>query len=285
MNEEEVSAGISLAILSFVTGVTFNGTIRFSSYLSVISLLIFSANILLQVQKVCPFNKSRRLKEALVTFVLGMLTVNSFSYMADYLPLRLQIYIASLGLYHYMEYLYVCYFHYVQLTFDSFLLNQSPQYMIAVLISFIEFSLFYNYYDMCENLPSFLSFGLTAFGLIMIIVGHFFRIGAEFTAGYNFNHKIQFYKEDRHKLVTDGLYSVCRHPSYLGWFLWAVGTQLFLLNPVSTLLFFGSSWYFFRHRIEIEEEILYDFFKDEYRIYCSRTPILIPFINGFQDYE
>ena len=35
----------------------------------------------------------------------------------------------------------------------------------------------------------------------------------------------------------------------------------------------------------IEEEILYDFFRDEYRIYASRTPILIPFIYGFQDYE
>ena len=28
-----------------------------------------------------------------------------------------------------------------------------------------------------------------------------------------------------------------RHPGYLGWYLWAVGTQVLLLNPVSTLLF------------------------------------------------
>lgn len=73
-----------------------------------------------------------------------------------------------------------------------------------------------------------LPFGFTillmALGLAMIVVGHIFRIGAEFTAGSNFNHKIQFYKDDNHKLVTTGLYSLSRHPSYLGWFLWAVGT-------------------------------------------------------------
>ena len=24
----------------------------------------------------------------------------------------------------------------------------------------------------------------------------------------------------------------CRHPGYLGWFVWAVGTQLLLVNPL-----------------------------------------------------
>ena len=29
-----------------------------------------------------------------------------------------------------------------------------------------------------------------------------------------------------HQLVTSGVYGYCRHPSYAGWFLWSVGTQV-----------------------------------------------------------
>jgi uncharacterized membrane protein len=32
-------------------------------------------------------------------------------------------------------------------------------------------------------------------------------------------------------------YRYVRHPGYLGWFIWAVGTQVLLANPVCTLLF------------------------------------------------
>jgi len=32
-------------------------------------------------------------------------------------------------------------------------------------------------------------------------------------------------------------YRYVRHPGYLGWLIWAVGTQVLLTNPVCTLLF------------------------------------------------
>jgi len=81
-----------------------------------------------------------------------------------------------------------------------------------------------------------------------------------FTAAKNFNHRIQIYKEDNHRLVTHGVFAISRHPSYFGWFLWSVGTQVFLINPISCIGFFFASWSFFNGRIEIEEEILLDFF-------------------------
>lgn len=58
----------------------------------------------------------------------------------------------------------------------------------------------------------------------MIVIGHVFRIGAMFTAGDNFSHTIKFEKDDDHKLITHGVFKYSRHPSYFGWFLWAVGT-------------------------------------------------------------
>lgn len=38
-------------------------------------------------------------------------------------------------------------------------------------------------------------------------------------------------------LVTRGVYRLCRHPGYLGWYAWAVGTQLLLCNPICTPAF------------------------------------------------
>jgi protein-S-isoprenylcysteine O-methyltransferase len=47
-----------------------------------------------------------------------------------------------------------------------------------------------------------------------------------FTAGSNFNHVVQSEKSDTHTLVTSGVYAWCRHPSYVGWFYWSIGTQV-----------------------------------------------------------
>ena len=81
-------------------------------------------------------------------------------------------------------------------------------------------------------------------------------------------------------MVTTGVFGIARHPSYLGWFLWAIGTQVMLLNPFSVLLFFYASWVFFSRRIDIEEEILIEFFEMEYIEYAVKTPIWIPFVKG-----
>ena len=56
---------------------------------------------------------------------------------------------------------------------------------------------------------------------------------------------------------------------------------MFLINPCSWFIYVASSWLFFNSRINIEEELLYEFFGDEYRNYAKKTPILIPFIKGY----
>ncbi len=40
-----------------------------------------------------------------------------------------------------------------------------------------------------------------------------------------------------------------RHPSYAGFFYWALGTQLLLQNPLSLLFFCVVLWRFFYYRI------------------------------------
>jgi hypothetical protein len=76
---------------------------------------------------------------------------------------------------HLGEYLFVCSFHTNELKWDSFLLNQSNAYVIAAVFSWAEFLLgFYK--------PEWLKVSCLIFGLPMILIGHYCRIGAMFTA-------------------------------------------------------------------------------------------------------
>ncbi len=77
-------------------------------------------------------------------------------------------------------------------------------------------------------------------------------------------------------LVTNGVYSICRHPSYFGWFVWSIGTQIVLINPVSYVGFYFAGVYFFKDRVPDEEFFLVQFFGDDYVDYALQTPILIP---------
>lgn len=114
----------------------------------------------------------------------------------------------------------------------------------------------------------------------MVVLGHGFRVGSMFYAASNFNHLVQTSKVKDHKLVTSGPYSVSRHPSYFGWFLWAVGTQLVLSNFVCAVLWFFAAQHFFKDRVPYEEYYLLKFFGSEYLEYAKRTPILIPGVKG-----
>ncbi len=62
-----------------------------------------------------------RFKEAIVTIILGLMTSLPLirQVRETEISLRVLIYLASLGFYHWAEYLYVCIYHYGSLNFDS----------------------------------------------------------------------------------------------------------------------------------------------------------------------
>lgn len=73
---------------------------------------------------------------------------------------------------------------------------------------------------------------LSTVGLLMVIFGDCLRKAAMLTAGSNFNHIVQNEKSDTHTLVTSGVYGWFRHPSYVGWFYWSIGTQVpYIIRP------------------------------------------------------
>lgn len=218
-------------------------------------------------------------KSRLIEYVTSLLLGFAFSYSianaslgtSDQI-LQLHLYLASLCVYHFMEYTFVLVYHYEDLKFGSFLINQSSEYVFAILSSFaeyfIELTLFKQEAKLCTP--------LFYLGLSLTLLGHTFRIGSMFTAKSNFTHLVSYKKKRSHVLVTSGLYGLSRHPSYFGFFCWSVGTQLMCCNPICSLGFCYTLWNFFNERIMMEEFNLIKFFGREYTEYSKRVGVLLP---------
>ena len=91
---------------------------------------------------------------------------------------------------------------------------------------------------------------LALVGLAIVVSAQILRTTAMATAAANFTHAVAFQKTATHTLVTSGVYSWSRHPSYLAFFWWAVGTQIMLGNPLATAGFAVVTWRFFSRRIQ-----------------------------------
>ncbi|KAM9856101.1 protein-S-isoprenylcysteine O-methyltransferase [Aulostomus maculatus] len=186
-------------------------------------------------------------------------------------------YMCSLSFFHYSEYLVTAIINPRSLSLDSFLLNHSVEYSLAALSSWLEFTVEKLLVPELKQLSC-----LSIVGLLMVLCGEGLRKAAMLTAGSNFNHIVQNEKAQSHVLVTGGVYAYFRHPSYVGWFYWSIGTQVMLCNPVCILGYTIASWRFFRERIEEEELSLIHFFAEDYVEYKKKVPTGLPFISGIR---
>ncbi|CAM9639029.1 unnamed protein product [Chrysoparadoxa australica] len=184
------------------------------------------------------------------------------------------IHIVSLTMFHFMEFFTTALFKPESVSYDAFIINHSTMYTAAILAAWAEFWLESWLFPTFK--PSWA--GIAAVGLVLVVLGQSFRVSAMWTCQSHFNHQIMVEKEEQHRLVTHGVYTYLRHPSYFGWFWWSVGTQVLLLNPVCVVGYAVSSWSFFNGRIPFEEDLLREFYPDEYQAYMNRTYIGIPFI-------
>lgn len=186
------------------------------------------------------------------------------------------IYFVLLCSFHFLEFFSVASYNPKDLAYESYLINHSKEYTIALLAGWIEFWI--------ESIlfPDLkLSSMSIIIGLILVLGGQVVRHLAMRTCGEHFSHFIADERSEKHKLVTNGIYSVLRHPAYFGWFYWSIGTQLLLANPLCTVAYALASWHFFRVRIPFEERLLCDFYPEEYYSYMRRSFIGIPFISSY----
>lgn len=195
------------------------------------------------------------------------------------------LYIIALALFHFLEYYITAKYNPKKVNSQSFLINNGIEYTVAHTVAIFE--------CLVEGwlFPRWKTYNHSAFrqiivtiGLTLLIVGQVVRSLAMYTAGKSFSHIVKVEKENDHKLVTNGVYLYIRHPSYFGFFWWAMGTQLLLLNPITSVAFAYVLHGFFSKRIPFEERHLVDFFGDEYIKYRRSVKIWIPFINDDGNY-
>ncbi|KAJ7781127.1 protein-s-isoprenylcysteine O-methyltransferase [Mycena metata] len=186
---------------------------------------------------------------------------------------QLGFFAAAWAAFHWGEYAVTAGWNLEKCSVDSYLLENGSTYHIAHGTAVAEYLLTLWFKPEWKA-----HWGVSLAGIALVLVGQTLRSAAMIHASTNFSHAVAFRKRAEHVLVTDGVYAWLRHPSYAGFFWWAMGTQLVLCNPVSLVLYAGAMWRFFYYRTRAEERALVSFFGDEYVRYRKRVGTMIPFV-------
>lgn len=160
---------------------------------------------------------------------------------------RLPAFFSVLALFHFLEYYTQARYNTEAIRADSFLLfSNGREYTTAHFLAAVEATLscIFPAYG-----QAFISPYSITLGFALVAVGQIVRSLAMAQAGVSFNHVIARERKETHKLVTHGLYSIFRHPSYFGFFWFATGTQLLLGNKVCLVGYVIVLWQFFSRRI------------------------------------
>ncbi|KAG0675769.1 hypothetical protein C6P41_000779 [Kluyveromyces marxianus] len=217
---------------------------------------------------------------SLTAFGLG--TIFGVSFISIYFSpyVNFNLYMIALSLFHLLEFWVTAKYNPGKLNTNSFLINNGIGYFMAHMVAILEALLERIFFPTVKSTSYsiFTKISVTL-GFIVLCLGQYVRSKAMITAGQSFSHVVKITKNSDHKLVTEGIYSNLRHPSYFGFFWWSVGSQMMLLNPISLVIFVVVLWNFFNRRIAFEERYLIQFFGNEYVKYRSSVGVGIPFIK------
>jgi protein-S-isoprenylcysteine O-methyltransferase Ste14 len=112
-------------------------------------------------------------------------------------------------------------------------------------------------------------------GLTVFVGGGVLRIWPMFVLGRRFSAFVAI--QERHELVTDGVYRLVRHPSYLGGLVSLIGWILVFRGGGVLLLMVPLVWLTVA-RVKAEETLLASEFGGAYAAYRCRTWRLVPFV-------
>ncbi|WP_304015384.1 isoprenylcysteine carboxylmethyltransferase family protein [Nonlabens dokdonensis] len=120
----------------------------------------------------------------------------------------------------------------------------------------------------------FICLGLSLIGLFIRVhtVGH----SAKNTSGRN-TKKGQIADE----INTTGMYSLLRHPLYLGNFFMWLGVAMLAENLWFTIAFILLYWLYYERIMYAEENFLIEKFGDSYLNWASKTPAFIPAFKNY----
>jgi protein-S-isoprenylcysteine O-methyltransferase Ste14 len=90
------------------------------------------------------------------------------------------------------------------------------------------------------------------------------------------NWSITLEIRDQHRVVSEGVYALIRHPMYTAFWLMGLGQAFLLPNWFAGLSGLVGTAVLFFLRVEKEEQMMLDTFGEEYRAYMGRTKRIIP---------
>ncbi|KAJ6795865.1 putative protein-S-isoprenylcysteine O-methyltransferase [Iris pallida] len=159
--------------------------------------------------------------------------------------LQLSQFLAALFFFHGSEYVLAAAFHgRHNVSLSSLLI--SKQYVVAMACALVEYFIEYSFFPELKNNRL-----VSNIGLFLVLLGEVIRKTAILTARKSFTHNIRIRYEDQHVLITHGIYRFMRHPSYCGFFIWAIGTQVMICNRFCIVAFAVVIWQFFYKRIPV----------------------------------
>ncbi|WP_113889443.1 methyltransferase family protein [Roseiarcus fermentans] len=130
---------------------------------------------------------------------------------------------------------------------------------------------------LCDRFDT-LTFGGQAvrwLGVALYAAGGVLRLAPVFVLGRRFSGLVAIQPD--HVLVTDGLYGVIRHPSYLGLLVTCVGWSL-VFRSIVGLALTGAIALVLVARMNAEERLLGETFGAEYAAWRARTWRLVPWV-------
>ncbi|EWZ43969.1 protein-S-isoprenylcysteine O-methyltransferase [Fusarium oxysporum f. sp. radicis-lycopersici 26381] len=214
-----------------------------------------------------------------ITLACSAISMGAILFLTSSPVWRVPFFLFALSAFHFLEFWTTAEKNTLVASIGSFLLTANwPAYAIAHSAAFIECATINLFFPNRHWAPYGTGPILLLLGLVMVTVGQYVRSVAMLQAGASFNHHVQTRKKDSHELVTSGIYSIFRHPSYFGFFYWGLGTQLVMGNVLCFFAYAAVLWMFFSKRIKHEEAKLIEFFQDDYVQYRKRVGTKIPFI-------
>jgi protein-S-isoprenylcysteine O-methyltransferase Ste14 len=117
--------------------------------------------------------------------------------------------------------------------------------------------------------------GVSVFGLLIRIVTIGFS--ADNTSGRN--TKVGQVADS---INTTGMYSICRHPLYVGNFFMWLGIAGFTMNFWFLIAFIFLYWIYYERIMFAEEEFLISKYNNEYLNWSKRVPAFIPKLGNWE---
>lgn len=197
-----------------------------------------------------------------VSAALGILIGMGFMTLFKY-PV-LGFYMIGIGVFHLLEFMVTARYNADKVNMSSFLLTNGVAYVFAHIISSSEI-IYRSTYKNEHNIT------LTGIALLFMFGGQIVRTTAMIQAAESFNHFVQVNKQPEHQLVRSGMYGIMRHPSYFGYFFWAIGLQVMVRSWITLTVFGIALNIYFRQRVVPEEHALVRFFGQDYRRYKNEV--------------